>query len=75
MLDIIDESQLVVRHYLVITFLLAAGQSAVIGVAMWWLGMPNPILWAIFSLVMEFIPYLGGAVCMIMLTIVAFGTV
>src|SRR5215204_5624818 len=41
---------------------------------MWLLGMPQPFLWAVLTFGLEFIPYLGGAVMVGLLTIVAFTT-
>jgi predicted PurR-regulated permease PerM len=39
---------------------------------MWWLGMPNPLLWGAVAGVLNFIPYLGCATTFAILTIVAF---
>jgi len=39
---------------------------------MWWLGMPNPILWGALAAVLNFIPYLGCATTFAILTVVAF---
>jgi predicted PurR-regulated permease PerM len=41
---------------------------------MWLIGMPNPMLWGVLTFGFEFIPYLGGAVMVGLLTIVAFTT-
>ncbi|MBB2963043.1 AI-2E family transporter [Methylobacterium sp. R2-1] len=32
----------------------------VIGVGLWIIGVPSPVLWGIFSLVMRFVPYIGA---------------
>ena len=40
--------------------------------AMWMLGMPNPILWGALAAVLNFIPYVGCATTMVILTLVAF---
>jgi predicted PurR-regulated permease PerM len=39
---------------------------------MWWLGMPNPMLWGAVAGVLNFIPYLGCATTFAILTVVAF---
>jgi predicted PurR-regulated permease PerM len=39
---------------------------------MWWLGMPNPMLWGAVAGVLNFIPYLGCAATFAILSIVAF---
>jgi predicted PurR-regulated permease PerM len=38
------------------------------------LGMPNPLLWGAVAAVLNFIPYIGSAVTLVLLTIVAFVT-
>jgi predicted PurR-regulated permease PerM len=37
-------------------------------------GLPNPLLWGVVAGVLNFIPYLGGAVTTVILTIVSFVT-
>jgi predicted PurR-regulated permease PerM len=46
--------------------------GAVTALVMWLLGMPNPILWGALAGVLNFIPYLGGASTLAILTLVAF---
>jgi predicted PurR-regulated permease PerM len=41
---------------------------------MWGLGMPNPILWGAVAGVLNFIPYVGSALTLVILTVVAFVT-
>jgi predicted PurR-regulated permease PerM len=72
--DIVQESQAVVFRYLAVTALINVGQGAVVGVAMWWLGMPAPMLWAGLTFVFEFIPYLGAAFMIAMLSMTALAT-
>lgn len=54
------ENQL--SDYLLTITLINAGTGAVIGIAMWALGMPDPLLFAVAAFVLNFIPYLGGLV-------------
>lgn len=42
-----------------------------IGVAMRLLGVPNPLLWGVMAGLLNFIPYLGAAIGMIVVTLVA----
>jgi predicted PurR-regulated permease PerM len=44
-------------------------EAVLVGVACWALGMPSPMLWAILTLLLEFIPYIGGAVLFVLLSI------
>ncbi len=38
---------------------------------MYWLGMPNPLLWGIVAFVLNYIPYAGSATTLALLTVVA----
>jgi predicted PurR-regulated permease PerM len=68
------ETEAVVSHYMVATALINAGQGAVVGLAMWLLHLPNPVLWGILTFFLEFVPYLGGACMIILLTLVGLAT-
>jgi predicted PurR-regulated permease PerM len=48
------------------------GLGVATGVAMYLLGMPNPVLWGVMVAVFNFVPYLGAGVSLIILTLVAF---
>jgi predicted PurR-regulated permease PerM len=37
-----------------------AGFGTIIGIGLWLIGVPNPILWGVFSAVMRFVPYIGA---------------
>jgi len=38
---------------------------------MYWLGMPNPLLWGVVAFVLNYIPYAGSAATLVLLTVVA----
>ena len=47
------------------------------GLVLWWIGLPNPLLWGVTTAVLAFIPYLGPLVIALLLLAagsVAFGT-
>ena len=69
-----NDTEAAVAGYLVATALINLGQAAAVGLAMWLVGLPDPGLWAVLTFALEFIPYLGGAVMVGLLTIVAFST-
>jgi predicted PurR-regulated permease PerM len=71
---IAGEAESVVAHYMVVTALINAGQGALVCLAMWLLHLPNPVLWGILTFVLEFIPYLGGASMLILLTLAGLAT-
>ena len=69
-----NDTETAVAGYLVATALINVGQAAAVGLALWLIGMPDPALWAVLTFALEFIPYLGGALMVGLLTIVAFTT-
>lgn len=58
-------------RYLFLMTCLSVGLGVVAGLDLYWLGMPNPVLWAVLIAVLNYIPYLGAALCLIILTPVA----
>lgn len=70
--DVFHETESIVSRYIVVTALINVVQGAAVGVAMWAIGMPDPLMWALFTFVLEFIPYLGGAINVGLLLITGF---
>jgi predicted PurR-regulated permease PerM len=64
--------QQAVTRYLVATLMINVGQGIVVGLALWGLGLASPWLWGGLTVLLEFIPYLGAAGMMILLTATAF---
>jgi predicted PurR-regulated permease PerM len=60
-----------IARYLFLMTYLSVGLGVVTGLALQWLGMPNPVLWAVVVAVLNYVPYLGAALCLIILTPVA----
>ncbi len=71
---VVHEVEYVIERYVVVSLMIALGQGAVAGLAMWLLGMPHPLLWGVATLFLEMIPYLGATVMVGALTLVAFAT-
>jgi predicted PurR-regulated permease PerM len=69
---VLSETEGVVAGYMLATALLSFGQAVAVGIALWLLGMSDPLLWGVLTFCFEFIPFLGGALMVAMLTIVAF---
>lgn len=59
-----------VSHYLLTISCINAGLGIATGVAMALLGMPNPVLWGVMAAILNFVPYLGSSVTLVVLTIV-----
>ena len=58
----IDDAARRLSRYFVVQLALNAGFGIVIGIGLYVIGVPNPVLWAIFAAVMRFVPYLGAVV-------------
>lgn len=72
--DVLHATESIVARYLVLTALISAGQAIVVGLCLWLLGMPDPLIWGLLTFALEFIPYLGGVVMMGLLAVGAFAT-
>lgn len=68
------EVESAVSRYLVTTSLINLVQGIIVGLAMWALHMPAPLLWAVLTVGLEFIPYVGGALLVGLLSISALTT-
>jgi len=73
-LEITEEMGSAVTRYVLATALINVGQGVAVALAMWALGMPSPILWALLTFVFEFVPYLGGLVMMTVLALTGLAT-
>jgi predicted PurR-regulated permease PerM len=60
-----------ISGYLFTVACINAGLGAATTLAMSVLGMPNPVLWGVVAAVLNFVPYLGSAVTLVVLTLVA----
>jgi len=70
--DVFHETESIVARYLIVTALINVGQGIAVGLAMWAIGMPDPVMWGLLTFVMEFIPFLGGAINVGLLLITSF---
>jgi predicted PurR-regulated permease PerM len=73
-LEIFRETEQQVFGYLRTITLINAVLGAVLGAAFAFLGMPNPILWAVMAFLLNFVPYLGPLTGMVILSVVAGAT-
>ena len=70
----VNDVQGVILRYLLLNAIINASQGVLVAIVLWWLGMPSPLLWGVFTFILEFIPYLGAAMMIIMISLVAFAT-
>ncbi|MEP6574188.1 MAG: AI-2E family transporter [Gemmatimonadota bacterium] len=71
--SISDEVEGAVARYLLTTLAINIAQGAITGAAMFFLGMPNPVLWGGLTVLLEFVPFLGAAFMVGLLAIAAIG--
>jgi predicted PurR-regulated permease PerM len=68
------ETETSISMYLTTVALINVFEGGVVTLVMWALGMPNPVLWGVLVLFLEFIPYLGALVMVGVLTLAALST-
>lgn len=61
-------------RYLFTVSCINCGLGIATGIAMYWLGMPNPVLWGVMVAVFNYVPYVGAGTSLTVLTAVAFLT-
>jgi predicted PurR-regulated permease PerM len=72
--QIARETEASVSTYLFTVALINLAEGIVVGVAMALLGMPNPALWGALIALLEFVPYIGAASFVAILTLASFAT-
>jgi len=58
-----------IGHFLLTQGLINATVGLITGVALWWLGLPNPTLWGVLVAVLNFAPYAGPLMLMALLLV------
>ncbi|MBV9343757.1 MAG: AI-2E family transporter [Gammaproteobacteria bacterium] len=71
---IIESIRVEVGRYYSTLALINISLGIATGVSMWLLKMPNPVLWGTLACVLNFVPYLGSATTLTILTVVALVT-
>jgi predicted PurR-regulated permease PerM len=68
------ETETSISMYLSTVALINMIEGIVVALVMWALGVPNPVLWGVLVLFLEFIPYLGALIMVGVLTLAALST-
>jgi len=55
-----------VGHYLLMQLVVNTTYAIPVAVGLWWLGIPNALLWGVLALVLRFVPYIGPAIAMML---------
>lgn len=67
--EIARATESTVSAYLSTTLLLNAAEGVVVAGALWLLGMPNVLLWGVIVACLEFVPYLGAAIAVVVFSV------
>ena len=73
-LSIAQETERSISTYLGATTALHAMLGLFTGIAMYFIGLPNPALWGVVGGLLNFVPYIGGLVVVIVLTLAGLAT-
>lgn len=61
--------------YLVTTSIINVGLGIVVGFALFLIGVPNPVLWAVVVAILNYVPYLGGLAGVVMIALVSVASI
>lgn len=70
--EILQDAGSRVTTYLLIQLLVNVIYAIPIGVGLWLIGVPNPLLWALMTLVLRFLPYIGSVLAAVFPIALAF---
>lgn len=60
--EMLEDAGSRVASYLLTQILVNVIYAVPIGIGLWIIGVPNPILWALLTLVLRFVPYIGSVI-------------
>jgi predicted PurR-regulated permease PerM len=60
--EMLEDAGSRVTSYLLIQLLVNVIYAIPIGVGLWIIGVPNPVLWALMTLILRFVPYVGSVI-------------
>ena len=70
--EMLEDAGARVASYLLIQIVVNIIYAVPIGVGLWLIGVPNPMLWAFLTLIMRFVPYIGPIIAATLPLIIAF---
>lgn len=60
-----------ISHYLLTVAVINAGLGTVIGLGLWALGVPNPLVWGAAAALLNFLPYVGALMTIVLVAVIA----
>lgn len=70
-LRIVYDVEREISRYLLTVALINAGLGLAIGLGMWAFGMPNPAVWGMAAALLNFLPYIGSAITILLVAIIS----
>src|SRR5258705_3227136 len=58
---LLPDTESIVARYLGLSAVINCCEGIVVGIVMWAIGIPDPLVWGVLTFALEFIPYLGAA--------------
>jgi hypothetical protein len=62
MTQALDDAAGRVSRYILMQFLVNAGFGTLFGLGLFWIGVPDPVLWGVVAALLRFVPYVGTLV-------------
>ncbi len=72
--EVVNEAEHSISRYLLTVTIINLCEGAVVGLGMYLIGMPDPLLWGAMAALLVYVPYLGPLVGIAIVTVVAFFT-
>ncbi len=70
-LRIVYDIEREISHYLLTITIINIGLGVVIGFGLWAVGMPTPFVWGSTAALLNFLPYIGAAMNILLVTVIA----
>ncbi|MBZ9736306.1 MULTISPECIES: AI-2E family transporter [unclassified Mesorhizobium] len=70
-LRIVYDVEREISHYLLTVSIINVSLGTVIGLGLWGLGMPNPLVWGAMAALLNFLPYVGALMTVVIVAVIA----
>ncbi|MEP9372016.1 AI-2E family transporter [Mesorhizobium sp. KR1-2] len=70
-LRIVYDIEREISHYLLTVTIINIGLGTVVGFGMWVIGMPTPFVWGVTVALLNYLPYIGAAMNIALVTVIA----
>lgn len=70
-LRIVYDVERVISRYLLTVTIINAGLGVVVALGLWALGVPNPLIWGVASALLNFLPYIGALINVLVVAVIS----